>query len=232
MAQIKIKVPAYWPDFVVTSYFRDPKQGHTGAHTKHRALDIAPVWPSGDRGKKSPFWFYLYQTANLLWAAQRHGVIYLAAPPNCPHIHIDTITGVSRMGIEYSAPANGKCQYVTHWSVNKLDYLQNVQFMHKVKNDIGDGYWSGIWQEWNRIKYGFSRGEKFITVYNNQAIGEADLQAKLDSVFGDGSLSQSIADNAAQIINYTNSTEAASALGGVGLLAALAVGAFFLMRDK
>lgn len=136
------------------------------------------------------------------------------------------------MGIEYSAPVNGDCKYVTHWSVNKLDYLQNVQFMHKVKNDIGDGYWSSIWQEWNRIKYGFSRGEKYITVHNNQAIGEADLQAKLDSVFGDGSLSQSIADNAAQIINYTNSTEAASALGGVGLLAALAVGAFFLMREK
>jgi hypothetical protein len=228
MAQIKIRVPRDWPDFFVTSYYRP---GDKGSHGQFRAIDIAPIWP-GSKDKKSPFWFYLYQTANLLWAAQRHGVIYLSAPPNCPHIHIDTIKGVSRMGIEYSARINGNCKYVSHWSVDKLNYLQNVQFMNKVKNEIGEDYWSSIWQEWNRIKYVFSRGEKYITVYNNHAIGEEDLQAKLESVFGDGSLSQSIADNAAQLLNYTNSSEAASAISGIALMAAIAVGALFVMREK
>lgn len=228
MAQIKIRVPDAWPDFFVTSYYRP---GDKGSHGQYRAIDIAPVW-QGSKDRKSPFWFYLYQTANLLWAAQRHGVIYLAAPPNCPHIHIDTRQDVARMGIEYSAPVNGKCQYVTHWSVDKLKYFQNLEFQRKVRDDIGKDYWSSIWQEWERIKYGFSIGKKYITVHNNGAIGEADLQAKLDSVFGNGSLSQQIADNAAQVIGYTNSSAAASDLAGPGILAALAIGAFFLLREN
>lgn len=232
MAQIKIRVPRDWPDFTVTSYYRP---GDKGSHGQFRAIDIAPVW-SGSKDKKSPFWFYLYQTANLLWAAQRHGVIYLAAPPNCPHIHIDTIKGVSRMGIEYSAPVNGNCKYVTHWSVNKIDYLQSVQFMHKVRDDIGEGYWSGIWQEWTRIKYGFSRGEKYITVKNNGAIGEADLQAKLDSVFGDGSKWQTIADNAAQLIDFTNGEELKDKVieKGAGFVIGIAALAFlyFYLKDN
>jgi hypothetical protein len=228
MAQIKIRVPEYWPDFLVTSYYRP---GDSGSHGKYRAIDIAPLW-SGSRDRKSAFWFYLYQTANLLWAAQRHGVIYLAAPPNCPHIHIDTLRGVSRMGIEYSAPVNGDCKYVTSWSVDRLKYFENLEFMRKVRDDIGKDYWSSIWHEWNRIKYGFSRGTKYITVHNNNAIGEEDLQSKLDSVFGDGSMSQTIVDNAAQIIGYTNATEAASGFSGFAVLGLLAVAAFFLLKEK
>lgn len=234
MAIIKIKVPAHWPDFSVTSYFRDPKQGHTGAHTKHRALDITPIWPVNDLGKKSPFWFYYYQTFNLLVAAMRHGVVRMAAPPQCPHIHIDTRRDVAQFGIELVMRQGGQCVYKTHWQVDRQTVFESTRAMQKIRDTLGKNYWGNIWNLWESMKYDWQRNRKYIIVHANGQIGETDLQAKLDSVFGDGSNSQRVFDIASQMIGLTNSSDAADKLpsaGGFATVALLAVAAFFLIRS-
>lgn len=236
MALIKIKVPDYWPDFVVTSYYRP---GDPGAHGKYRAIDISPRW-SGPRDPKSPYWFIYFQTAFLLWGAQRHGKIYIAQPPYCPHIHIDTIEGVSRMGVEFTKPdAAGNCRVLTDsagnaliYSVDRLSIIENTQFMKHIENDVGKPYllnWAQVYQDY---KYKFSSNVKYITVLNNGQIGESDLQTKLDSIFGDGSTSQWFLDNVAQLANYTNAGEAGKAIGGLGLLGVFALAAYFLMQHN
>ena len=89
MAQIKIRVPDAWPDFAVTSHHRPEDMG---SHSQRGgAIDIQPIWP-GSWEPSSPVWFYYYQTFMLLIAAQRHGMLRIAVPPDCPHFHISTKT--------------------------------------------------------------------------------------------------------------------------------------------
>ena len=66
-------------------------------------------------------------------------------------------------------------------------------------------------------------------------ISENDLQTMLDDLFGDGSLSQYIKDQASQLIGFVDKDDAKANLPtpeGLAIVAALAVGAFFLFRQK
>jgi hypothetical protein len=203
MAKIFISVPSDWPDFVVTSYYR-PK----GSHSNYKTFDIA-IQGTFDRSPGSIYWFYYFQTAFLLWAAQRQGKVNLAAPPDCPHFHLENDPAFSRMGIEWIKYSKGQCNFITSTSVNRLNYLENLNFFKRVRYDLGKNYFD-TFRNWAReIEYKFTSNEKYITVNANGVIGEADLQKKLIDLFGNGSMASTIADNAAQIIGYTNAEAAA-----------------------
>lgn len=236
MAQIKIRVPRDWPDFTVTSYYRP---GDKGSHGKRGgALDITPIWPTKP-DKSSPFWFYYYQTFVMLVAAQRYGVLRMAVPPECPHFHISTNKNIARFGAELTQKRkdiNGKshCVTVLHWDVDNRKHLERIDGLNKIRHVIGNNYWASIYGTWQDLKYKFSKNEKYITVHalpGVNGINEHELQTLLDDLFGDGSNWQYFKDQASQIIGYLNKDEAPDFGGGL-VLAALAVGAFFLMREK
>lgn len=203
MATLFISVPKDWPDFVVTSYYR--KQG---SHSTYKAFDIA-IKGNFDRSPGSIYWFYYFQTAFLLWAAQRQGKVNIAAPPDCPHFHLENDPSFSRMGIEWIKYSKGNCNYLHSVSVNRLSYSENLNFFKRVRKDLGKDYYD-TWKNWAReIEYKLTSNAKYITVNANGIIGEADLQNKLLEMFGNGSAASAIADNAAQIIGYTNAKAAA-----------------------
>lgn len=227
MAEIKILVPEYWPEFAVTSYFR---QGDKGAHGKHRAIDITPIW-SGSKDNASPFWFIYFQTANLLWAAMRYGKVYISQPPLCPHIHIDVDQSVSIMGVEQTLPVNGKCKFNRLLlAVDKNDVFANIKFGHRVR-ELSEAFQS----DWSELKehyrYKFTKNSKFITVHGGKEIDDVTLQKKLTSVFGDGSFSQKIWDVAAQLAGLQSADDAPKP-GGFAILAAIGFGAYLLMQDQ
>ena len=225
MATIKIRVPDYWPEFAVTSYFR---QGDKGAHGKYRAIDIAPVW-SGSKDNSSPFWFIYFETANLLWAAMRYGRVYIAQPPNCPHIHIDVDSSTATAGIEQTLPVNGKCQFNPLLLSGNLADYSNFQNFAKRFGELS-GAFRSTWAEIrDQYKYGTHGNEKYITVRNSGLIGEQDLQSKLDAVFGDGSGTQAIADQAAKIAGYMTGSDLT---GGLAIAAILGAALFFLAKDE
>lgn len=227
MATIKIRVPGYWPEFAVTSYYRP---GDKGAHGKHRAIDITPIW-SGSKDNDSAFWFVYFKTATLLWSAMRFGRVYIAQPPHCPHIHIDLDKTASMMGVEQTLPVNGKCQFNRLLlSVNKNNVFDNIKFGQRVR-DLSDAYisaWTNIKEDY---RYKFTKNSKYITVHGGNVISEQDLQAKLDSIFGDGSNMQVVYDVAAQIAGLQSADDFPSA-GGFAVVALLGAALFFLAKDE
>jgi len=227
MAVIKILVPDYWPEFAVTSYYRP---GDKGAHGKHRAIDIAPIW-SGSKDNDSAFWFVYFKTAALLWSAMRFGRVYIAQPPHCPHIHIDVDPTASIMGVEQTLPVNGNCQFNRLLlSVNKNEVFSNIKFGHNVRK-LSDAFMSGWMNVREDFKYKITANSKYITVNGGKHIGEADLQNKLDSVFGDGSNMQKVYDAAAQIAGFQSSDELPSA-GGFAVVALLGAALYFIAKDE
>lgn len=226
MATIKIRVPGYWPEFAVTSYFR---QGDKGAHGEHRAIDITPIWPFVDKDNDSPFWFIYFETANLLWAAMRYGRVYISQPPFCPHFHIDVDPTVAIAGVEQTLRVNGKCQFNRLLlSGNRADY-SNFQNFAKRVGELSGAFRSTWAKIRDQYKYGTHGNEKYITVRNNGLIGEADLQSKLDAVFGDGSATQAIADQAAKIAGYMTGDDLK---GGLAMAAIIGAGLYFLAKDE
>lgn len=232
MAQIKVKVPEHWPDFAVTSHHRP---GSKGQHKeKFGAIDIAPIWPESDKSKTSKYWFYYYQTFNLLVAAIRQGKVRMAAPPQCPHYHIDTRLIEPQFGVEWVVPVNGICTYKAHWELKRNNFLDLEEGMRKIRVVLGKNYWNNIWNIWESVKYDFTLPGKYITVFGGREIDDANLQIILDNVFGDGEHMSYILDEAAKMIGFTNSTEAKDKLpsaGGFATVALLAVAAFFLIRS-
>lgn len=225
MAIIKIRVPDYWPEFAVTSYYRS---GDSGAHSKHRAIDITPVW-SGSKDNSSPFWFIYFETANLLWAAMRYGRVYISQPPYCPHFHIDVDPSAAIAGVEQTLPQNGNCVFNRLLLTgNRANYSDMQSFFQRV-GQLSTAYRSTWAKIRDQYRYGTHGNEKYITVRNSGLIGEADLQSKLDAVFGDGSATQAIADQAAKIAGYMTGDDIK---GGVAMLALLGAAAFFLIKDK
>lgn len=225
MAKIKISVPDYWPEFAVTSYYRP---GDKGAHGKHRAIDIAPIW-SGSKDNDSAFWFIYFETANLLWAAMRVGRVYISQPPLCPHFHIDIDLSVAIAGVEQTVPQNGKCVFNRLLlSGNRANYSEFQAFASRV-GQLSAAYrttWAKIRDQY---QYGTGSDKKYITVRNSGLISEADLQAKLDTVFGDGSAMQAIADQAAKIAGYMTADDLK---GGFAIAAILGAALYFLTQDK
>lgn len=243
MATVKIRVPAEWPDFFVTSHYRPGDKGSHGS--KGGAIDIQPDW-SGSWDKSSPVWFYYYQTFMMLVAAQRHGILRMAVPPDCPHYHISTNKTNARFGAELVQPRtiteNGKkkkiCKTVLWWDVDNRKHIERLDGMRKIRDVLGQKYWRSISNIWQDLKYKFQLNEKFITVKplpGPNGITDEQLQIMLDDLFGDGSLSQYIKDQASQIIGYVDKDDAKEhlpSLEGIGVLAALALGAFLLLREK
>jgi hypothetical protein len=243
MAQIKIRVPSIWPDFFVTSHHRPGDKGSHG--TVGGAIDIQPDWP-GSWDKSSPVWFYYYQTFMLLIAAQRHGMLRLAIPPDCPHFHISTNKTYARFGAELVQPRtivkNGKkkkiCKTILWWDVDNRKHIERLDGMRKIRDVLGQKYWANISNRWQELKYKFQSNDKYITVKplpGPNGISDKELQTMLDDLFGDGSLSQYIKDQASQLIGFVDKDDAKAnlpSLEGIGILAALAVGAFFLLRGK
>ena len=116
------------------------------------------------------------------------------------------------MGIEWIKYSKGQCNFITSTSVNRLNYLENLNFFKRVRYDLGKNYFD-TFRNWAReIEYKFTSNEKYITVNANGVIGEADLQKKLIDLFGNGSMASTIADNEAQIIGHTNAEAAAEEL--------------------
>jgi len=226
MASIKILVPDYWPEFAVTSYYRP---GDKGAHGKHRAIDITPIWPFVDKDNDSPFWFIYFETANLLWAAMRYGRVYISQPPLCPHFHIDVDPTVAIAGVEQTLKVNGKCKFNRLLlSGNRANYSDFQQFVTRV-GQLSKAYrttWANIRDQY---KYGTKSDEKYITVHGGKHISDAELQTKLDAVFGDGSGTQAIADQAAKIAGYMTGSDLT---GGLAIAAILGAALFFLAKDE
>jgi len=225
MAQIRILVPDYWPEFAVTSYYRPEDKG---AHGKHRAIDIWPIW-SGSKDNDSPFWFIYFETANLLWAAMRYGKVYISQPPFCPHFHIDVDHSVAIAGVEQTLPKNGKCVFNRLLLTgNRANYSDFQSFVSRV-GQLSSAYrttWANIRDQY---KYGTKSDEKYITVHGGKHISDAELQTKLDAVFGDGSATQAIADQAAKIAGYMTGDDLK---GGLAMAAIIGAGLYFLAKDE
>lgn len=112
------------------------------------------------------------------------------------------------MGIEWIKYSKGSCNYLHSISVNRLSYSENLNFFKRVRKDLGKDYFD-TWKNWAReIEYKLTSNVKYITVHANGIISEDDLQKKLIELFGNGSMASAIADNAAQIIGYTNAQAA------------------------
>ena len=232
MAIIKIKVPAHWPNFVVTSHHRPKDKGQH--KIKFGAIDIAPQWDPLDRKKDSKYWFYYYQTFNLLVASMRQGKVRMAAPPECPHYHIDTRLIEPMFGVEWVVPVKGVCKYKAHWELHRNKFSEFEEGMRKIRVVLGKNYWSNIWNIWESVKYDFTLPGKYITVYGENEIDDDNLQKILDNVFGNGEHMAYILDEASKMIGFTNSTDAKEHLpsaGGFATVALLAVAAFFLIRS-
>lgn len=206
MAQIRVYVPSYWPNFKVTSHIRE-----TGSHASGSAVDIA-IDSSMSRELGGAYWFYYLHTYFILWAAQRKGIVNFARPPECPHIHINDLVNENQTGIEDVRYINNDCTYIgllayykkpAGFSAQIADLPGAWSYMNKVKAVAGP--YVNSWRNYGRtLELDFSIKNKYITVSNNGKISESDLQKKLDSVFGDGSASQTILDNTAQVVGYMN----------------------------
>lgn len=214
MAELYLKVPAAWPDFAVTSYGRAE-----GSHANGTAIDIAISGP-WDKSPGSKYWFFYFQTIFMMWQAQRLGDVRCAAPPFCPHFHIDVNPKINVMGLEWVYPRKGKdgktyCKYANHIQQPKVDEQGNI-FSNVVEynkwfrtiREVSEPF-ANSWSNWVlEIDMKITRNSKYIQVSNNRLISERDLQNKLLQTFGDGSTSQYILDNTAQIFSYINQDQA------------------------
>lgn len=223
MAQIYITVPDYWPDFVVTSYERNDG----GSHSTHTAIDIA-ITGIADKSPGSKYWYYYIQTVIWLWAAQRRGVVRFAAPPKCPHFHIEDTDKKFEVGFEfisYNAQLGchmGKDSYVKSWPANQVGQLiSNMR-----KSSIMQAYIASFLNFYREIGVTLSSHPRYLQVKSNGAIGERDLQNKLVNIFGDGTVSQRIKDKAARLVGYMNADEAPDLL----MWAGMAGGAYLLYQ--
>jgi len=215
MAEIYLKVPEAWPDFQVTSYKRK-----TGTHAKGFAFDIA-ISGNWDKGPGSTYWYYYFETIFMLWAAQRRGRVWLAAPPFCSHYHIDTEPNQAYMGLEWTYPRkqpNGKteCVYNNHIEQMKVSDAQGVfanavdyNSWFRMVREAAEPFVKSWANEKLRIGSLFTKNSKWIGVSSNGLIPERDLQAKLINTFGDGGTWQYVADNVSQLLSYQNADDLA-----------------------
>jgi len=211
MAKIFVKVPNHWPDLKVTSYIRD-----TGSHSGGAAIDLAFSPSDLNRAPGGNFWFYYYQTANLLWGAQRSGVVNIARPPDCPHFHCELSQKLHRMGLEDTRYINGDCVYIgmlAKFDMPKLSqvtaqtFADSAAFMRKV-HAAGGEYVSSFENHLRALALTLEKPEKYISVNANGKINETDLQNRLIVQFGDDSTAQAVADNVSHMIGYTSAQDA------------------------
>jgi len=210
MAKIFVKVPNHWPDLKVTSYVRD-----TGSHASGAAVDLAFA-VNLDRKPGGNFWFYYYQTAALLWGAQRSGVVNIARPPDCPHFHCELNAQMHRMGLEDTRYINGDCVFIGLLAKFDLPKIAQVDantlkesyaFVKKV-HAAGGQYIGGFDNAMRELALTLEKPEKYISVYTNGKISETDLQNRLILQFGDDSTSQAVADNVSHMIGYVSAQDA------------------------
>lgn len=213
MAKIFVKVPAHWPDLKVSSYIRDK-----GSHSTGAAIDLAfaQTSPPLDRSPGGNFWFYYFQTAHLLWAAQRSGVVNIARPPDCPHFHCELNPKLHRMGIEDTRYINADCVYIGMLAKFDMPAIaevsadlvkESVAFVRKVHAAGGD-YVGGFNNYMRQLALTLEKPQKYISVDPNGKISESDLQRRLIVQFGDDSTSQAVADNVSHMIGYVSAEDA------------------------
>lgn len=236
MAKFPITFPSDWPDFVVTSHRRG-----SGSHATGLAIDIAPIWLSGDYSPSSKFWFYHFHTFFTLWAAQRQGVTYMSAPVTCPHIHIHNDASKNIAGVEWVNKVekiiNGKrvsvCETDSVYAIPKTDIIDSIQLRNFIENKLGKGNgaqflysYQNIFQEYSTM---FNFKTRDVKVTSNIAtLPDVELQNILNEMYG-GSTKEKVLDNLAQIVDVNNWPElkqkgadtmvGALILGAIGWLA-------------
>lgn len=233
MAFLPVSVPAYWPDFKVTSHKRA-----TGSHSTGNALDITLDLANASREKGAKYWFFYFLTIEMLWLVQRRGRVRAAIPPQCPHFHLETGSEKPFIGMELVRfdKKTGQCVAENVYQVPKTETALSNQFVDDFNAKFAEPY-TGLTVE--RIKasweYLTTPNTKQIYVNPNGQIGENDLKDRFSMLFGDGSTSQVIADMASQVLNYDNSTalkEAVQPWVGLALVAAIAGGAYWIAREQ
>jgi len=242
MAKIFVQVPEHWPDLHVTSYARNK-----GSHANFNAIDIA--LPKMDRAPCGEFWFYYFTTAFLLWQAQRQGRVYIAAPPECPHFHIERGAREITQGVELTTVKRSKCEFQKMLLLNTRKVgalnlgtdIENAKTFTKGVYDLAKPYLLSMTNLKNFFLYEMKGKNKYITVHGAGWISENDLQARLQTTFGDDSWTGEAFDTASQLIGYVNADDAKeNALGdllkspvfAVAALGTLSYFAYQLAKEK
>lgn len=242
MAYLPLRLDEDFPDFVVTSAYRDTSASHASGN----AIDIALVWPGTDaekvKKKKSLYWFYYFHSALKLWGAQKAGTVNLNWPLGCLHMHIFYHTGQSRCGVEYNLKnAAGKCApKFPAYVVNRTDYLDAMKLRDYVVYTLANkdgrnfkfsqkeyGYYLNSWEnEWRRLKDPFMSTRR-IYVDPNGLIEDSKLQAILDGCFAEGWTDQA-SEHLAQISGWDSAAHAGADIratvqlwGAFGVIGAL-----------
>lgn len=232
MAVFPVQFPEDWPDFVVTSHIREK-----GSHASGLAIDIAPVWPSGDYSPSSKFWFYYFHTFFVLWALQNRGVTLMAVPPTCPHFHIHLKQDTNRVGLEWLNKTKSGCVPYYTKTISKLDLMDSIRFRNFVENIVGTGggkgKYLGAWQNaWESIKNKFDFSKRWVNVRSDFAtLSDEKLQNFLNAMYG-GSSTDRFLSEMSQIVTRHTWADLKSVVGGnVLLYGSLAAIGYFLYTE-
>lgn len=235
MAVFPVQFPEDWPDFVVTSHIREK-----GSHKTGLAIDITPIWPSGDYSPSSKFWFYYFQTYFVLWSLQNTGLTLLSVPPTCPHLHIEYRTDFNRVGLEWINKVKGNCVPYYRKTISKMDLIDSAKFRMFVESIVGSGggkqKYLGAWQnQIEGIKKKFDYSKRTVSIFSNiPSLPDTALQNIIDAMYG-GTPSEKFINALSQIVTghgWQDLKNKANETGGeVLLFATLGLLGYFVYSD-
>lgn len=208
-AELPFVVPSYFPDLQVTSYYR----AQSPSHSNYRSVDLA-LKSNLSREKGSLYWFYYFGIIEILWRWQRRGILRVAAPPDCPHYHLELSTEQNLAGVEtikavQVSPGKWNCQYISHFNVKNTSGVEKWAWIDVFREHYVQPWIPGTAATlWESLKNNVGQTTyKRIRVYTNGYIDRDDLQNKLNSMFGTGEITQLFADTISQWSGYQNFDE-------------------------